>query len=66
MNSKQAKHIRTIVVKQLKTNHPGWKMGRKQENNSYIYYLQSYIISLYFNPEPDKIQNQSDSANQED
>jgi hypothetical protein len=25
MNSKHAKHIRTIVVKQLKTNHPGWK-----------------------------------------
>ena len=41
MNSKQAKHIRTIVVKQLKKNYPGWKkLTRKVKKELGVALLQ--------------------------
>jgi hypothetical protein len=47
MNSKQAKHIRTIVVKQLKTNYPGWKKLTRKVKKELTRQVLDEVMNVY-------------------
>ena len=47
MNSKQAKHIRTIVVKQLKTSYPGWKKLTRKVKKELTRQVLDEVMNVY-------------------